>query len=214
MCMSYSLPLDDERSRYVESNKTYECILQELQVYWIHDSIRHHCIHYNRTDQNTSKIRHLCSPNILTSSLDPVTELINTSIPILKTVSHAINLIHIKNLRLNPVDLCNLSNLINRSTQQTQRQSLHNEMLDLIGLNLSLGRNSLEGQRAVMRGTVEDHLRECRERDLLVQEYPVGLQQLVLADVTGQHIVGSQITPVEGEEKLAEPVVRGLSERV
>ena len=40
------------------------------------------------------------------------------------------------------------------------------------------------------------------------------LQQLVLADVAGQNVVGGQISTVEGEEQLAEPVVRGLGQRV
>jgi hypothetical protein len=42
----------------------------------------------------------------------------------------------------------------------------------------------------------------------------VRLQQLVLADVTCQHVVGGEVATVEGEEQLAEPVVRGLVQRV
>jgi hypothetical protein len=143
-----------------------------------------------------------------------MTELIDTSIPILQTVPHTINLLHIKDLGLNPVDLRNLRNLVNRPTQQTQRQSLHNKVLDLIGLHLRLRRNRLEREGAIMGRATEDHFCQRRERDLLVQELTVRLQQLVLADVAGQHVVGGQVATVEGEEQLAEPVVRGLVQRV
>lgn len=112
------------------------------------------------------------------------------------------------------MNLRHARNLINRTPQQTQRQSLHNQMLDLIRLHLRLGSDRSEGKGAVVRRPTEDHLCQRGQRDLLIQEDPVGLEQLVLADVTGQHVVGGQIAAVEGEEEVAEPVVGGFGERV
>lgn len=42
----------------------------------------------------------------------------------------------------------------------------------------------------------------------------MGLEQVVLADVAGKYVVGSQVAAVEGEEEVAEPVVGGFGERV
>jgi hypothetical protein len=65
-----------------------------------------------------------------------------------------------------------------------------------------------------MRGPPEDHLRESRKRNLLVEEETVLLQELVLGDVAGQDVVGGEIAAVEGEEEIAEPGVGCLGERV
>lgn len=40
------------------------------------------------------------------------------------------------------------------------------------------------------------------------------LQQLVIADISSQHVVGGQVTTIEGEEELTEPIVRGRTQRV
>ncbi|KAJ5082902.1 hypothetical protein N7532_011945 [Penicillium argentinense] len=138
--------------------------------------------------------------DILASALDPVTKLIHTSIPVLQSVPHAINLLHIQHLGLNPVDLRNARNLINRTLQQAQRQSLHNQVLDLIGLHLSLRGNGIEGKGTVVRRSPEDHLGQRRQGDFLVEE--------------DTHIVSGQITAVKGEEQLSQPVVRCRGERI
>lgn len=159
-------------------------------------------------------VKSLCSPDILTHALDPVTQLVNTGIPVLQPVPHPINLLHIQNLGLHPIDLRHARNLIDRAPQQTQRQGLHNQVLNLIRLHLRLGGDGGECEGAVVRWTTEDHLCQRGQRDLLVQEDPVGLEQLVLADIPGQHVVGCQVAAVEGEEEVAEPVVGGFGERV
>lgn len=147
-----------------------------------------------------------------------MTELIDTRIPILQTVPHTINLLHIQHLRLHPVDVRHLCDLINRPLQQTQRQRLHNQMLNLVRLHLSLGGDISEREGAVMRRAAEHHLRQRGERNLLVQEHPVRLEQLVLANVAGQHVVCGQVASVEGEEQVTQPVVwclgQGIQDRV
>jgi len=62
--------------------------------------------------------------------------------------------------------------------------------------------------------TMEDHLRQRGQGDLLVEEGLVRLEQLVLVDVAGEDIVGCQVAAVEGEEQLAQPVVRCLGQGV
>lgn len=42
----------------------------------------------------------------------------------------------------------------------------------------------------------------------------MGFEELVLADVAGQHVVRSEIAPVEGEKEVAKPGVRRFRERV
>lgn len=39
-------------------------------------------------------------------------------------------------------------------------------------------------------------------------------EELVLADVSGEHVVRGQVAAVEGEEEVAKPGVRGFGERV
>lgn len=143
-----------------------------------------------------------------------MTELVNTGIPVLQTVPHTINLLHIQHLRLNPVDLRYTRNLINRPTQQTQRQRLHNQVFNLVRLHLRLRGNGAESERAVVGRTTEDHLCQRGEGDLLVEEDLVRLEQLVLADVAGEHVVGGQIAAVECEKQLAQPVVRCLGQGI
>lgn len=143
-----------------------------------------------------------------------MTELVHASVPILQPVPHSVDLLHIQHLRLHPVDLRHAGHLVDGPTQQTKRQRLHDQVLDVVGLHLGLSGNGRESQRAVVRRAVEDHLCKRRQRDLLVQEIPVRLQQLVLADVAGQHVVGGQVAAVKGEEQVAQPVMRGLRQRV
>lgn len=60
----------------------------------------------------------------------------------------------------------------------------------------------------------EDCFSKSGEGDLLVEENLVLFEELVLADVYGEDVVGCQVAPVEGEEEIAQPGVRGLGERV
>lgn len=87
-------------------------------------------------------------------------------------------------------------------------------MLNLIRLDLRLGGDGSKSEGTVVRRAAEDHLRQRGQGNLLVQEDPVRLEQLVLADVAGQHVVGGQVAAVEGEEEVAQPVVRGFGQRV
>ena len=169
---------------------------------------------FDKINKIEKKMTYLCSPHILTNALDPVTQLVNTRIPVLESVPHASNLVHIQHLGLHPVDLGDLSNLINRAAEQAQRQGLHDQVLDLLGLHLGFGGDGREGQVAVVRGTTEDHLCEGGEGDLLVQEDAVLFQEWVLGDVASQHIVGRQVAAVEGEQQVAQPGVLGFGERV
>lgn len=106
------------------------------------------------------EVHFLSSPHVLTNSLDPVTQLIHTSIPILESIAHAFNLLHIQDLGLHPVNLRDLRNLINSTLQKTQGQSLHDQVLDLLGLDLRLGGDRRECEVAVVRGSTEDHFCE------------------------------------------------------
>lgn len=87
-------------------------------------------------------------------------------------------------------------------------------MLDLIGLNLRLLGDSGESHGAVVRWTAEDGFGESGKGDLLVEEDLVLFQELVLADVHSENVVGCQVTAVEGEKKIAQPGVGCLGERV
>jgi hypothetical protein len=55
---------------------------------------------------------YLCSPYISPHTLNPVSQLIDSTIPFPQANSHSINLLHIQHLRLHPIDACDLSNLI------------------------------------------------------------------------------------------------------
>jgi len=52
-------------------------------------------------------------PDIFAHTLDPVAELVDARIPLLQPAPHALDLLHIQNLWLYPVDPCDLGNLIN-----------------------------------------------------------------------------------------------------
>lgn len=171
-------------------------------------------IHYKFKRLERIRVHRLCSPDILANTLDPMTELIDTRIPILQAIPHAINLLHIQHFGLHPVDVRHLRDLVDRPLQQTQRQRLHNQMLNLVGLHLGLGGDISEGEGAVMRRAAEDHLRQRGERNLLVEEHAVRFEQLVLADVARKHVVCSQVAPVEGEEQVAQPVVWCLGQGI
>ena len=112
------------------------------------------------------------------------------------------------------MDLGDLGDLVDGALEQAERQGLHDEVLDLGGLDLGLGCDGGKGQVAVVRGAAEDHLGQCGQRDLLVQEEAVLLEQLVLGDVAGEDVVGGEVAAVEGEEEVAEPGVRRLGHGV
>lgn len=202
------------REGFVDLN--YNEVLVLVRTYMHGKSFTHQTglIIRNRRRYKRDRKWDLCSPHILSNALDPVTQLVDTSIPILQTVPHALDLLHIQNLRLHPVYLGDLSHLINGTLEQTQRERLHDQMLDLLGLDLRFGGDGRESQVAVVRGPTEDHLRQRGQGDLLVQENAVLLEQLVLGDVSGEDVVGGQVAAVEGEQELAQPAVRRLGEGV
>lgn len=119
-----------------------------------------------------------------------MTQLVNTSIPVLQSIPHALDLFHIQHLGLHPVDLSNLANLVNSTLQQSQRQRLHNQVFDLLGPHLGLCGDGRKGQVAVVRRAAEYHFRQCRKRDLLVEEKAVGMEELVLGDVAREDVIG------------------------
>lgn len=143
-----------------------------------------------------------------------MTQLVHARIPVLESVPHAVDLGHVQDLGLHPVDLSDLADLVDGALEQAQGEGLHDEVLDLLGLDLGFGGDGREGQVAVVRGPTEDHLREGGEGDFLVQEDAVLFEQLVLGDVAGEDVVGRQVAAVEGEEELAQPVVGRLGEGV
>ena len=65
-----------------------------------------------------------------------------------------------------------------------------------------------------MGRAAEDGFSESGEGDLLVEEDLVLFEELVLADVYGEDVVGCQVATVEGEEEIAQPGVGSLGERV
>lgn len=103
----------------------------------------------------------LCGPNVLANPFNPVSKLVNPGVPLFKPVTHTLNLLHVENFRLHPVDLRDPSDLINRAPKQAEGQRLHHQMLDLVRLDLGLGRNGVKSEVAVVRGSAEDHLRQC-----------------------------------------------------
>lgn len=126
-----------------------------------------------------------------------MTQLVHACIPLLQTIAHAVDLLHVQDLGLHPVDAGDLGHLVDFAFEQSEGESLHDQMLDLFGFHLRFGRDGIESQVAAMRRSTEDHLCQSREGDLLVEEDPMLLQKLVLADVPGQHIVRGQVAAVE-----------------
>jgi hypothetical protein len=80
-------------------------------------------------------------------------------------------------------------------------------MLDVIGFDLCLSRDSLEGHGTVVWWSLENGLCQSCERDLLIQESFVLFKQGVLADVSDQSVVGKEIATVESEEQVTQPGV-------
>jgi len=65
---------------------------------------------------SANKLNPLCCPHILSNTFDPVTQLIDARIPLPQPQSHVVNLLHVKDLRLHPVDPCNFRHLVNASS--------------------------------------------------------------------------------------------------
>lgn len=80
-------------------------------------------------------------------------------------------------------------------------------MLDLVRLDLGLLSDLREGHGTVVRWAAEDSLGESRQTDLLVEEVLVLLEQVILAHVCGQDVVGAQVTLVEGDDQITQPGV-------
>lgn len=62
----------------------------------------------------------LSSPDILSNTFDPVSELVDASVPFLQSPPHAVDLLHVQYLGLDPVDARDLSDLVDATLQQTE----------------------------------------------------------------------------------------------
>jgi hypothetical protein len=111
-----------------------------------------------------------CSPDVLAHPLDPVTQLINAAVPFPQSSPHVANLCWIQNLGLYPVDSRNFSDLIDGAPQQPQAKRLHDQMLNLIILDLRLRRDSVEAHSTIMRWALEHCLRQRRQTHFLIQQ--------------------------------------------
>lgn len=151
----------------------------------------------------------LRSPHIFPHALDPIPQLIDATIPLPQPDSHPIDLLRIQHLRLHPIDPRNLSHLVDTAPQQAQAQGLHDQYLDLRGLHIRFAGDRLESHRPVVWGAAEDRFRKRGERDLLVQESLVLVQQGGFGEVRFEDVVSGQVAPVEGVEEVTQPGVGG-----
>lgn len=157
---------------------------------------------------------HSCSPDLLARTLDPVAELVDTIVPSAQSFAHIDDLALIQHLGLDPCYPRNLCNLIDGSTHKTQAECLHDQVLNLVRLNLGLLGDLCERHGAVVGWAAEDGLGQSGQADLLIQEVLVLLKQVVLAHVCSQDVVGAQITLVEGDDEITQPSVLSLLECV
>ena len=86
--------------------------------------------------------------------------MIDTRIPLLEPPPHTLNLLHIQHLGLHPINPRHLGHLVDGPPQQSQAQGLHNQVLDLVRLDLGLLANRPERHRAVVRGPAEHGFRQ------------------------------------------------------
>lgn len=87
-------------------------------------------------------------------------------------------------------------------------------MLDLVGLDLGLMADGGEGHGAIMGRPAEYQLRQRGERDLLVEEEAVLLEERLLGDVVAEDVVGGEVAPVESEDEVSQPGIWSILERV
>lgn len=154
----------------------------------------------------------LSRPYILANLLYPIPQLIDARVPILQPQPHVLNLLHVQHLRLHPVYPCYLSHLIDAALQQAQAQRLHDQDLDLLRLDARLLRDGRERHRAVVRRAPEHRFCQRRKRDLLPEEGLVLLEERAAGEVGFKDAVRGEVAPVEGEEEVDEPAVRGVGE--
>lgn len=156
----------------------------------------------------------LDSPNLLASTLHPVSQLVDTLVPTSQSLPHSFDLSLVENLRLDPLYPCYLIDLVDCSFQKTQAQGLHDQVLDLVGLNLGFLSNGSKGHGTVVWGTAEDGLSQCGKTDLLVQEHVVLFEQIVLVHVSGENIVSAEVAAVECDDQVTKPGVWGVFQGV
>lgn len=109
-------------------------------------------------------------PNVLPHPFDPIAQLINARIPILQPEPHAINLLHIQDFRLHPVDPRHLRHLVDAAAQQTETERLHDQDFDFLRLDVRLACDGGECHGAVVRRAAEYGLGEGRQADFLPEE--------------------------------------------
>lgn len=158
----------------------------------------------------------LCSrsPNILAHTLDPIPQLVHARIPILQPQPHAVDLLHVQHLGLHPIDARNLGHLVDAPPQQAQAQRFHDQDLNLLRVDVGLGRDGGEGHGAVVRRAAEDGFRQGGQADLLPQERLALVQERGFREVVLEHGVRRQIAAVEREEEVPQPGVLGGFEGV
>ena len=111
------------------------------------------------------KITH---PNVFSYTLDPISQLIDTAIPLSQSYPHSINLPGIQHLWLHPIYSCNLCNLIDAAPQKTQTQSLHDQYLNLRRRHVRLFRDCMECHCSSVWRAAKNSFRKCGQRDFLV----------------------------------------------
>lgn len=109
-------------------------------------------------------------------SLHGQRSLLHILTPGYKALLHALDLIPVQHTRLHPVHSYNRVHLVNCAFDQTKRQRLHHQNLNLLQRQLGLRRNSDKRNRAVVGATLENRLGQRHQADLLTQSSHVGLQ--------------------------------------
>lgn len=125
-------------------------------------------------DLSSSNIVHLRGPDVLPHAFDPVPKLIDTAIPIPQTASHTVNLLHIQDLRLHPIDPSYSRDLVDTALQQSQAQGLHDQDLNVLWLDVRFLRYGAESHCAVVGRAAEDGFGKSTEGDLLGEKVLVG----------------------------------------
>src|SRR5271156_1426361 len=94
--------------------------------------------------------QNLFHPHILSGTINPSFQGSDTLTPSFQSFLHTFHALLIKNSTLHPRYPHNLLNLIDCSTNQSQGQSFHNQILNLIDRKSSLLSNEIKRQRSTM----------------------------------------------------------------
>jgi hypothetical protein len=144
-------------------------------------------------------------PHVLADALDPRAQPVHVAVPLAQAQAHALDLLHVKDLWLDPVDASDLGDLVDGTAQQAEAEALHDEVLDVRALDVSSAADGVEGQGAVVRRAAEDSLGQGGQAELLGEEGLVAAQQRVAFGVCLQRAIRAQVAAVEGEQHVAQP---------